>query len=841
MKILRLSIANLKKKKYLTFTIILLSFVFVLFLNVGLILNREMEVMYSKGAGRLNSPDLFVFAETGKYKTSFEHFLVSDARVAYMEKEEIIYMESTKNSINSLETGAVIFDSDLARTMEPITLSESDPSVPRDKAIYLPRCLESYAAGLGDSFTLTYKNVEYDFLIAGFFETSYMGTTGYGLLKYYVPEEGFQKLYESTGTGKALSVKLKEGLPVSETADALKKEFTEATDFFQNVGGIFAIVSCLSYSEMEENMMSLFSVPMVIMIAIAFITGIITFITVYFKVKEEIDESMVNIGSLQAMGYTSAQIMLAKASEFILLGFAGGIVGIAASYAALPISLRHGESIVGISMEPELHLDMHLVSLLFVLLLFACSTILAAWRIRKITPVNALRKGIRNHHFGRNFFPLHKGKEPLFLRLALKNIFSGLRQNVISVLIIGMGVFSICVALVLFANFGYDTSSLVGMTGMEIADVMVVPLPHTDNSLLENEFEAMEEVRKISRTEIYTADIGDQSVSFTVSDNFDNTETLSIGRGSFPRYENEIALTSLLMKKLDKEIGDNVMITSNGVTKEYLISGTSVGTNNGGKMGIISLHGVHRLNPAFTLNSMNIYLKEEVDRRAFIDMLYREYGVAADQGGEGQEGSAGTAYGAAVRRAEEEIRKMLDQYGMNSVSYAAMLDGEIILSGDSSSYKIKEISSLAEYLDGQLASYAFMMKGLMVTIFLVMLLVMGAIISITIRSMIRRQREELGVYKAIGYTTSDLVRIIRLNFTVNAVAGSLLGLLAGRFLTNGILSAFFSNFGLYTSAFMIRFSWLSIIGIGTVLYIWLLSTVCAYRVRKITVYEQLTE
>lgn len=850
--ILRLAISNLRKKKGLTVTLVLLSALASLFLNMGLIMSRQMDRLFPLCAQRLQSPDLFVLTEASKYKTSFEAFLQTDDRVDFLEKEEVIYQEISRNSANSSRAGAVLFNIDTPRKIEPPRLLEQDPTVDRETAIYLPKVMKGNGISLGDPFTLTLENVEYSFQVAGFFETSYMGTSGYAFMKYYLPQESFQKLYETVGTGKALSVRMKDGLPKRETSSGLIRDFLNETNFYTEIGGTMVVACCLSYEDMETTIVSLFAVPMTIMISVAFIICIINFIIVFFKVKEEMDDSMTNIGSLLAMGYTTGQIIRSKVMEFVIAGGWGALLGVLFTYAALPLVASNVEGMIGILVTFTGHPGEDLFSALVIILLLSVSALSAAWRIRSITPVTALRKGVRTHHFGRNFFPLDHGAGSLYLRLALKNICTDYRQNMMTAFSIGLGVFAIGVTIVLYMNMGYNHTTIEQMTGIEIADIQVKPLPGVSTAALEQELGNREEVRKTNRSESYIARVGEDNIQLTVCSDFDKTDYLNVLEGSFPKYDNEIVITTSFMNRLGKSIGDMIPVTAKGITAEYMIVGTSMGTNMNGRMGMMSEEGLKRIDPYYEITSIDLYLEEGVSRGDFMNQLRLIYGDVHGQEGTGltdqsedleEAGQPGRSEGRAEarKRAEEKMKKLLDQYGLTGVAYAVMKDGEILLSGSSTAYRIKEVSSLSEYLDGQLKSYAAMMTGMMAMIVIVMLLVMGTIISITVSSLLRRQRAELGIYRSFGFTTGELVRVIRLNFTVDAVLGSLLGILMCGLFANQLLCLFFRSLMVDIAGLEVNPFWLAVVGILTVLYVSLLTTYKARQVKKVTVYELLSE
>lgn len=837
MILLRLSFANLKKKKSLTATLLLLSILATLFLGTGFTINEQIGQLFAVKVQETNAPDLFVAVENAKYQTSFETFLKEDERVDYVEKEEVIYMENTENNANALRSGAFLFKLEEQRRIAPVHMVKEDTAVAPEEAVYLPLMLENSGISLGDEFILNYKNAAYSFRVAGFFETTYMGTSMGSFLKYFVSDAMFQRLYASAGSGTVLSAKLIQTPDARETAHALKEDFIKEADFYAKAGGVNAIGNCLSYGDMEDIIMSLYSVPMIVIIAFAFIICVIICVVVHFKVREEIEESLPDIGSLQAMGYTTRQIMFSVIGEFSLTAAAGGIVGVFLAGFLVPVFSRYGEGITGITSKIGNSVVANGCAVLIFVLVVVCSTLPGVWKIRKIPPVTAFRKGIKTHHFGKEFFPLKKGTGGVCFRLALKNIVSNFRQNITTVIVIALGVFAIGVSVVIYMNFAYDNSAIAKMTGIEVTDIQVKLLPNVDPFSFQKELDCMGEIRKTSIEEQQMLEIDGENVLFTIGEDFSKMEILAPTRGEAPLYDNEVVLTMAVMKKSGKEIGDTVQITREGISRDYYITGTCSGTNNGGKMGMMRLEGMRRIQPYYLPSQIDVYLKEPVSQKEFSEKLYQKYGASVSSREESE--AAEGEYGTAKQVAEEQMKRLLEQQGMSGVEYAVMLDGEVILSGNSSACKIKEVTSLAEYLDGQLKSYAAMMSGMVTLILIIMLLIMGAVIAITIKSLLYRQKEEFGIYKALGYTTKDLVKIIRLNFLVNAIVGTAAGGILCKLTANSLINLFFRAVGFDAKAFKISSLWIVGIGILVIAYVFLLVTWKAYRVRRVTVYDLL--
>ena len=74
-----------------------------------------------------------------------------------------------------------------------------------------------------------------------------------------------------------------------------------------------------------------------ILVAFSAVIVLVSLIVIKFRVTNSIDDGMVNIGVLKAVGYTSRQILASITLQFMLITLSAGIVGVAVSYAVIPV------------------------------------------------------------------------------------------------------------------------------------------------------------------------------------------------------------------------------------------------------------------------------------------------------------------------------------------------------------------------------------------------------------------------------------------------------------------------------------------------------------------------
>lgn len=845
MIISRLSLANLKKKKGASITLIIFILLATTLLSIGITLMSKLGSFYEHKEETLNGPQFVAMSSANTYKKDYENFIFNDDRVALAEKEEVIYMPTTKNNRNSLELSAVFFNLGANRKISPLIPIDENTTIPKDKAIYVPLMLKSMNLSVGDDYDIRYKGKTYSFIIAGFFESTYFNTSSSGTLKYFIPKESFEKLYSEIGRAIILSARFKDKGKGSEAvSDEFAQDFNNTVNQQSDSGE--AAISYLSSATMKYNYMSFMSVLAIVTIIFALIICIIIMSVIYNRVVESIDENMQNIGILESIGYTTKQIMASIILEYLFISIVGFIAGIILSYSINPI-LSNFLNSTGLIWNSGIHIPEDILCLLIILFSIGFTAFFGTIRIIKLPPVKALNKGLQNHLFKKNRCPLHKGIGSVHVRIGIKNLFSNIKSNIFFTLIVASGIFAIGFGLVMYMNFAIDKSALLKMTGYELSDLQISVAKHTDTQEFEKELLAMKEVRKTNLSDVTTAKLENNDIQVIVSDNFDTMEVLSTYEGVLPRYDNEIAITGVMSNKLHKKIGDTVRVTAGGRTQEYCITGIYQTSNNNGYMSILPLAGLKKLCPQYKIGQIDIYLKKGVNKERFKDKLRTIYKVAVkeDELGKSSESNTSEAasgkYSKAKAVAEQKISKLLADYGINSASYTVMKDGKVILSGDSSAYKINEITDIKDFVSAQIEAFGSMISVLVTVIAVITFLIISGILSIIINSLIRKKREEYGIYKAIGYTTKDLIRQLSFNFIITSFIGTILGSIATLLFSNSILQLLFANIGFTRITVNFNIIALFILGVCMILFIYFMAFIKAYKIKNITAYDLLTE
>jgi putative ABC transport system permease protein len=120
---------------------------------------------------------------------------------------------------------------------------------------------------------------------------------------------------------------------------------------------------------------------------------------------------------------------------------------------------------------------------------------------------------------------------------------------------------------------------------------------------------------------------------------------------------------------------------------------------------------------------------------------------------------------------------------------------------------------------------------------LVIILVLYFVIS----SSVIRKRRELGIQKAIGYTTLNLMNQISISFLFPMIFGISVGCVLGAAAANPLMALAMSGAGVVKANFIIPPAWIAVTGAGMAILSYAAGMFITWRIRKISAYALVTE
>ncbi|MFJ7735573.1 FtsX-like permease family protein [Lysinibacillus sp. NPDC097287] len=778
---MNLAMANIRKSKSATVSLFIFILVAALLLNIGLMVITQLNPFFDQKVEQLKDPHTIIMMDDGSYDPNYKEFITNYSGVTETETEEAILMNIAKFNFGNSEltSSTVIFNADATRNIGELKLVEKlNTSSAND--IFIPYIFKTNGGyELGDDFTFHYQNKEYDYRIAGFFETTMMGITNVGVMKFMLPAAPYQILEDEL-----------DNLSKGYTISALMEDYTQSTKLLYDFNKEFpqsASGETTSYFwgldiEMVKNV-SMLTINIIATILVAFsaIIVIVSLIVIKFRVSNNIEDGLENIGVLKSIGYTSRQILSSIILQYILIALSASVVGIALSYSLMPLIGSIISTLSGLIWNQSFDMMVNLISIFIVAACVVIVTLVSAFRVRKILPVAALRGGIQTHSFRKNHIPLEKARGGLHFLLAIKSMLANVKQNIMILIIVMSLTFATVFSVVLYYNIASDKTAFVNLFGAEPANVMISVKPDADTGELLSDIEQMDQVRKVNIFDLIPTNIDDQSVYTTVTNHYNQLENNVVYEGRQPKYENEISISWVVASQINKGIGDTVDVEYGAATEKYLITGLSQSIGNLGYIAAITIDGIQQLQPDYKGATLNVYL-DGISNKDFIKIVQKQYG--------------------------DYIVETLD---------------------------------IDENIESQTSMYIDAVFAVMVIVLTITALVVVLILYLVIKTMIIKRKKEFGVMKAIGYSTIQLMNQISISLLPIIITGVGIGGLLGIFFTNPMLSVLLSSAGVKRLEFTIHLPIIAMVCVGILILSFIVSMLVSLKIKKISAYGLITE
>lgn len=780
MKLMNLAIANIRKSKSATVSLFIFILVAALLLNIGLMVITQINTFFDNKAEQLKDPHAIIMMDYASYHDDFGEFITNYAGVTEKETEEAIIMNAKYKFGNSdLTSSTVIFNADDHRNIGTLKLVEKLNSTSAND-IFIPYIFKTNGGyKLGDNFTITYQNKDYAFQIAGFFETTMLGTTNIGVMKFMLPTAPYHKLAGELD-------ELTEGIVLSAVMDdqtqspMLLNDFT--MEFPQSaVGGTTSYIWGLDI-EMVKNVSTLtINVISMILVAFACIIVFVSLIVIKYRVSNSIEDGMTNIGVLKAIGYTNKQIITSFILQFVLIASSASVIGVGLSYSLMPFIGSIVSTLSGLLWHQKFDMLINLVTIFTVVLCVVIVTLISAFRVQKIQPIMALRGGISTHSFRKNHFPLENTRGSLHFLLGIKSMLTNVKQNFMILLIIVALTFASVFSVVLYFNIASDKTAFVNLFGSEPANVLLYVKPDTDTRELMSHVKQMDQVRKVNVLDLITTKMDGQTVYTNVTEQYDQLENNTVYEGRQPKYENEISISWVVSNQINKGIGDTVEIAYGAETGSYLVTGLSQSIGNLGQIGALTMEGIQQLHSDYKGTTLYVYL-DGISNKSFIENVQEQYGDA-----------------------------------------------------------IVETLDIDENIESQTGMYTAAVFAVMVMVLTITVLVVVMILYLVIKTMIIKRKQEFGVMKAIGYSTIQLMHQMSISFLPVIISGVTIGGVLGYFYTNPMLSILLSSAGVKRLDFLVNLPSIVMLCLGILLLAYIVSMFVSIKLKKISAYSLITE
>lgn len=604
-------------------------------------------------------------------------------------------------------------------------LSGFEKEIPALKSgeVYLPLgYMGKIDCNVGGTVTFNAADCERDFTVKGFVQEPFFGSQTIGWKQVFIGDEDYDTLFdlwsgiEREDNGKNL---LAVFVSVHKAADCkldpgkFLRQLNLETKITDLAFGAMSRLQSERFSTLlPDVLIKLFSVFVVFLF-------IIVLVLISHSVSTEIRSGYVTFGILKSVGFSRGRLTGLFFVQYLLSELLGIILGIALSLP-LELMLSNGCKLIT-AVLPASGISVLKALLLTAIIIAATSAVIfiKTLPLNKISPVKAIN-GVQGDVYFDSRLQMPISKRLLTASLALRQ-FTSAKRRYISVVFISMILMFFMLTVNLTINLLNSGNALRAM-GIEYADISF----HVRRSMADEYIPDVKEfVNSITDvTETFCSDVDYLSVNgenLACSIVEDPKSILLIIKGRASLYDNELMITEMVGNVLEIGMGDEVTVSYGAYEGTYIVSGICQNTIDSGMSVTISKSALNRIidkaEDKFNIGSISFALANPDDADPVIEAMREKYGENENIG---------------------IVKHTVESYvGFNVIDIMFIIQYTI--------YSFSAIFALA------------------------------AVRMVTSKTFIQ-ERREIGIYKAIGFTSRSLRLSFGIRFMITAVLGIALGI-----------------------------------------------------------------
>ena len=765
---------NLKKDKgsYISFGIVVL--ITAIMLNLALVLVFQVDRAYDNKFEDLETATINVCIPQIQDTDTLREDVKGLEGVSEVECREAVFLEAVVKDFRGTDfsMNTVFYNKDEFRDMNKLDINE-ESAESTGESIYLPLYVASFGEfGLDDKIIYEIGDRKHTFLVSGVLEEMQYGNYGKGLMGAYLPKsvyEEFASEYEQHMVTE-YSIIANDNTEINFLNNEISNLLEEKS--------ITMLTSCDKASTKDTRTM-VCNLLILVLLAFALVILLVSVFLCKFRIRNSIEEDMVNMGVLKALGYTGNMIIGSVVLPYLMVTLIASLLGVIASYGILPslselLTLQAGFSF-GLLFDIKGFICVEII-LVFIVTVF---TYAAAKRIRKLQPINAIRGNSEGKAIKKNYFPLEETHGNAKLLLVLKLMFSNGKQNALLFGVSFVLTILIAFASTLFYNVIVKPNNFISTLSEEIPEIIIYPKEQYEAALL-SDLQSDSEIKTVLKYTMGTVNIDDVPVTVFACEDFSKVSNDLCYLGENPNEKNEIALGSAFEGKY--KLGEQIEIQNGDVSCSYEITGFVQSVNYQGNVCEFSMEGYAALNSETIVPSLYVYLQDWTDVERYIEEIEESYGDTI----------------------------------FNQVNYQKMTE------------TTQEM-------------YSGITSIIVIVIFVLTILIALFVLYIVIKTLLVQRKQELGIYKAIGYSNWQLMVQLMGSFLPSSVLAVLLSSGLGLIYVPQINRFIFQTIGAVKNNMEVSFTFLMIFALIQIVVNLIISILLTKPIKKISAYALIKE
>lgn len=595
MEIWTLIRANVRHKKGSFVSVILLTLIIVVSVTTILSVRESLSRGADRAFAACNVPDVSVMYLSNQSVEGLAEEIRRHDSVERADVTECIY--SSKAFMGDGEYGDLMMlvraDGDTRILKADLSGIADDTPALQKGEIYVTLGFLSVVKGkVGEEVALQTAAGEYVFTVKGILLDPVTGSSMIGWKRHCISEEDFGEITAAVlRAGNGNRNGLGEVMKIWKNQDC-----TLTSGQFRRQLNLDTGVTDMAHGSQTRDLARKFTllfpevILSILMVFVLFLMASVVIVVVH-GIAVEIETNYVTLGVLKAQGFGKGKIRLLFLGQYVLAELIGATLGVCLS---IPLIGSVSNVFVTITAIPTVT-SIPAGAALLVVSLFALSAaaiFLVTVRVDGISPVRAISGAKREVYFvSRVNVPI--SKRLLAPSLALRQFTSAKRRYAGSMAITAILVFFM-MTVTAIADV-VDSKAALEAMGALVSEIRVRPkaaLSEEEVGAVKAEIERFSKVLRVERySNSYFSLNGEETYGIVQED----PSLMPVLKGRSPRYDNEVAVSSVLMDEFDLKVGDEVTVGRRGKKETYLISGTVQLTNDGGRSFLISREAAERI------------------------------------------------------------------------------------------------------------------------------------------------------------------------------------------------------------------------------------------------------
>lgn len=504
---------------------------------------------------------------------------------------------------------------------------QTEPSIPAPGEIYVsPSLCSMFGVRIGDriTFPIARSGVEKTFVIAGFFEDPFMGSSMIGMKSFLICGQDHEEI---------------SGIIAQAGTDGLAREgfmlhIFQATDSGRSASAFNMLLNAQTglqrYTEFAHSresisgfMLTLQNTFTCLLLSFAAVLLLAAAVVLSHSIGSTLAQDYGNMGILKTLGFTSSRLRSVQLLQYLSAALPGMAAGTALSVPVSGFVCRMTVTTTGLLVPDTLPAGLLLSVLAAVVLLLLAFVWLRTGRIARISPVSIMRGGeVEDKPARRARLPLRKAG--LGFWMALRQLLTGGRRYI--------GACAVAVLLVFFASLVGRVNAWLWPEGQGLMDafnpadlhIAVQPIGETSAGDVERTIEEYTEIT--DSYELAMPGVSVNGVDMTANV-ITQPERFHLLAGRTCSAADEVVLTEFAAADLGVGIGDTVTVAGVLGSGEYTVSGIYQCANDMGMNLGMNRAGYDRIGEETPTMWCTHYFIADPDRQpAVMQALEERYG-----------------------------------------------------------------------------------------------------------------------------------------------------------------------------------------------------------------------